>query len=300
MSATQSIQSPLFEGRASLQATLKPFTERFERMAQEAILALGKKTPLRDACEYALMAGGKRIRPAIVFMVADALGHGFDPIHAALSIEYFHASSLIADDLPCMDNDETRRGKPTCHVAFGETIALLASFALIAAGYEEIAKAGKAMGEKSGAIVTLALENASINSGIQGLVGGQYADLYPSSPKTENLLEMIRGKTGAYFEVALVFGWLFGGGDFSHLDAVKEIGQHLGVIFQIVDDLEDSQQDIENYATLNILLLLGREAAREIFGDQVVAHYLNAARVEQMQYDAVVHNWDRERYLERG
>lgn len=232
---------------------------------------MGKKTPLRDACEYALMAGGKRIRPAIVFMVADALGGGHDPIHAALSIEYLHASSLIADDLPCMDNDETRRGKPTCHVAFGETIALLASYALIAAGYEEIAKAGRAMGEEMGHIVTLALENVSVNSGIQGLVGGQYADLYPSSPKTENLLEMIRGKTGAYFEVALVFGWLFGGGDLQRLDTVKKVGQHLGVIFQIVDDLEDSQKDLENYATLNILLLLGREAARDIFNREVAA-----------------------------
>jgi geranylgeranyl diphosphate synthase type II len=99
---------------------------------EENLPAFGPKSKLRDACEYALMNGGKRLRPAIVFMTAEALGFEVDVTQAALSIEYFHTASLVADDLPCMDDDDERRSKPSVHKAFGESEAILVSYALIA------------------------------------------------------------------------------------------------------------------------------------------------------------------------
>src|SRR5512146_3527868 len=114
---------------------LERYRRRFEEEHPQAIERMGEKNVLRDACEYALIHGGKRLRPLIVMMTADALGRGLDVMPAALSVEFFHTASLIADDLPCMDNDDFRRNVPSLHKAFGESVAILASYTLIAEGY---------------------------------------------------------------------------------------------------------------------------------------------------------------------
>ena len=107
------------------------YRDKIEQEIAKSIVAFGEKTKLRDACEYALTNGGKRFRPLIVLLIAEALGHGMNVYPSALSVEFFHTASLIADDLPCMDNDDERREKPSLHKVYGESIALLASYALI-------------------------------------------------------------------------------------------------------------------------------------------------------------------------
>jgi len=127
---------------------------------------LGEKTKLRDACEYALKSGGKRFRPLLVLLVAEALGNNLNVLDAALSVEFFHTASLIVDDLPCMDNEEERRSQPTLHKIYGESIALLSSYALICAAFEKIHTNTTTMRESTfretaDAAGMLALENAT-------------------------------------------------------------------------------------------------------------------------------------------
>src|SRR4051812_27366528 len=101
--------------------------DTIEQEIAKSIMGLGEKSKLRDACEYALKSGGKRFRPLLVILVAEALGSETNVCDAALSIEFFHTASLIVDDLPCMDNEEERRSKPSLHKVYGESIAILAS-----------------------------------------------------------------------------------------------------------------------------------------------------------------------------
>ena len=160
---------------------LRPYQLLIERELLNNIHLLGPKNEVRDACEYALLNGGKRFRPALVLMIAKALGHGVDVIPAAIGIEYFHTASLIADDLPCMDNDDERRHKPATHRVYGEAVALLATYALIAAGYSCLAQNAHLIknshhpfASQSDRICVLALENATINTGLLGATGGQF------------------------------------------------------------------------------------------------------------------------------
>src|SRR5258708_26357 len=101
--------------------------DRIEQEIAKSILCFGEKTKLRDACEYAFRNGGKRVGRLIVILIAEALGNDLNVYESALSVEFFHTASLIADDLPCMDNDDERRDKPATHKVYGEAIALLAS-----------------------------------------------------------------------------------------------------------------------------------------------------------------------------
>ena len=164
---------------------LAKYRVRIEGELEKHISEMGDKTSLRDACEYALLSGGKRLRPMLVMMVADALGNRLDVTQAALSVEFFHTASLIADDLPCMDNDDERRSRPSLHKAFDEGVALLASYTFIASGYEGIYKNGQAMkknyqfGAQADAATIGCLEIATRCAGIFGATNGQFLDLYP-------------------------------------------------------------------------------------------------------------------------
>jgi len=116
------------------------YKKLIDREIKKDILEMGEKGLLRDSCEYALLSGGKRFRPIIVMMIAKLLGKDFPALQAALSVEYFHTASLIADDLPCMDDEKERRKKASTHKKFGEATAVLASYTLIAKAYEMIGK----------------------------------------------------------------------------------------------------------------------------------------------------------------
>jgi geranylgeranyl diphosphate synthase, type II len=248
---------------------LSRYKEPIEKSIAENMGVFGPKTVLRDAIEYALKNGGKRFRPAIVYMVADALGEGGAGVdHAALAIEYFHTASLIADDLPCMDDDEERREMPSLHKVYGEATAILATYALIAAGYDHIRLGAQKLGRVE--ICSLAIENASFNTGILGAAGGQYGDLYPPHLTDSVVLDVIDKKTGSLFEISFVFGWLYGGGNLSLLDRVKQAARSFGRAFQISDDFLDLEHEGEG---MNFPVVAGREKAFSLLSRELKNYY---------------------------
>lgn len=225
---------------------------------------------LRDPIEYALLGGGKRVRPLLVGLFAEGVHKDRDVLDTAIAIEYIHTSTLIADDLPCMDDDDMRRGKPSVHKAFDEASALLASYALIPAAYARIRKNAKALK----AVVSCEqdveeayediLELIELRFGVGGILGGQYEDIFFHDFSKENVLGIIKKKTGALFEIACVSGWLFGGGERESSTLVAEFAEHFGLLFQIRDDLADLSQDDQEEKHMNYALLFGEVAAKEL------------------------------------
>lgn len=251
---------------------LEPYQLLIEKKIRENISSLGQKTVLRDACEYALLTGGKRFRPSLVFIIAKELGRGYEVTPAALAVEFFHTASLVADDLPCMDNDDERRNKPTVHKVFGESTALLTTYALIAAGYEAISKNAcllKKEDPTSDHVCQLALENAARNTGFFGATGGQYFDINPQDLSANSIKQMIQWKTVSLFEIAFVFGWLFGGGNIESLEKVKKCAAHFGLAFQIADDFDDVHQDSKCDRKGNMIAALGNSAAKKMFHEEL-------------------------------
>jgi geranylgeranyl diphosphate synthase type II len=241
------------------------FRKEIEIHLRQFIEQMGEKNRLRDACEYALLNGGKRLRPILVLLIAEAIDKGANVMPAALSVEFFHTASLIADDLPCMDNDDLRRNRPSLHKEFGESIAVLASYALIAEGYGGIYRNG----ENSPKSVLLCLEAATKCAGINGATNGQFLDLYPPDSTLNTIQKVIYQKTVTLFEIAFVFGWLFGGGCPSLLSEVKKAAYHLGMSFQIADDLIDESQDSIQESPINIAKAYGKEKAALLFEEEV-------------------------------
>jgi len=246
--------------------------DQIEKEIARSIISFGTKNKLRDACEYALLSGGKRLRPIIVMMVAEALGHDLDVAPAALAVEFLHTASLIADDLPCMDNDDERRDKPSLHKAYGESTALLASYSLIFAGYEKLhencevmKQAGPPFSGLAETACCLALQQSSRAAGILGGTTGQFLDLNPPNQSLEVLREILYKKTVTLFEISFVFGWLFGGGMIAQLDLVKKAAYHFGMAFQIADDIGDLAQDEKNQREINAARILGKERAIQFF-----------------------------------
>ncbi len=259
---------------------------------QQNLDRLGPKTVLRDACEYALMNGGKRLRPAIALMIAKELGHGLDVTPAALAVEYFHTASLVADDLPCMDDDDERRAKPSVHKVYGEAMALLVSYALIAAGYacyaqnaSLIKKRRDSFASKGDLLCTLALENATYNTGLLGATGGQFLDLNPPDLNLTTLRDILHKKTVSLFEIAFVSGWLFGGGAVDALETVKQAASHFGMAFQIADDLDDLEKDRQNGRVVNMAALFGVEAAQNMLREEIEAY---EATLRELNLSALV------------
>jgi len=250
---------------------MQHYRDRIEAELLKAVERMGEKSRLRDACEYALMTGGKRLRPILVLMIADAIGLGFDAMPSALSVEFFHTASLIADDLPCMDDDDERRSRPSLHKAFGEGASILASYTLIAEGYGGIYENGQKMKEMAAgadAAALLCLEAATRCAGINGATNGQFLDLNPPDSSLETIRKIIYQKTVTLFEITFIFGWLFGGGNPASLEAVKQCAYHLGMAFQIADDLEDHLQDASQKSEINIASVCGAEKAAFLFEEE--------------------------------
>lgn len=264
----------------SLSNLINPYQEQFEVLLTNQASCFGS-TELKEACLYSLSQGGKRFRPTLVFMMAKALSSSFDVSEAALAVEYFHTASLIADDLPCMDNDQERRGKPATHVVYGEAVALLASYALIAAGYKAIANNAKIV--QNAEIGILAIQNATENTGVLGATGGQCLDLFPPDLTLSTYMETILKKTVSLFEISLVFGWLFGGGNPGLLPLVKKTAYHFGMAFQIADDIDDFEEDVSGKRTMNAVSLMGIEKTVELF-HQEIRSYLDC--LEDLKVDS--------------
>lgn len=192
---------------------------------------------LAAAIRYCLLAPGKRIRPLLVLAATEVCGGRIEnAIPAACAVEMIHNYSLIHDDLPAMDDDELRRGRPTCHIEFGEATAILAGDALIPMAFETIAAQVQPASAATECVRVLA-----IASGPSQLVGGQADDLHNEFSEREvSMLEKIhRRKTGALLTVSLEMGAITAGASDSQRLALVEYGKHLGLAFQIVDDLLD-------------------------------------------------------------
>lgn len=249
-----------------LKSILPPYVQRFEKVLQQESLLLGEETKLRESFIYSLGGAAKRFRPALVYMVADSISDSKRDVDlCAFAVECFHAASLVADDLPCMDNDDFRRGRPTVHKVYGEPTALLASFALIAKGFEAIAR--NATEDIARPVLAQAILEASRTMGILGLIGGQYIDLFPQEPTREGIEKIHEMKTVSLFDLSMTLGWLFGGGDISQLPTIHQAAFHFGSAFQIVDDIDDYDQDVKIGKVHNFAVQFGIEEAKKAVSD---------------------------------
>ncbi len=211
-----------------------------ERVVPAASVA---PTTVHAAIRHSLFAGGKRLRPALVLISAEAAGLS-DPDRAlpvAAALEMIHTYSLIHDDLPCMDDDDLRRGRPTCHVAFSETVAMLAGDALLTLAFTHLAEAA-ARGDFPAAALPRLVATLGRGAGTpHGMVAGQAADMEANGQEVdaEALAFIHEHKTGALIEAACVGGALVAEPPEATITALGQYGRALGLAFQIVDDILD-------------------------------------------------------------
>jgi len=194
---------------------------------------------IHKAMRYSLFAGGKRIRPILAIAAADAVsGSPAGIADAAATLELIHTYSLIHDDLPALDNDDLRRGRPTCHKVFGEAIAILAGDALLTLAFEVLSRIDGISAERK---IQLVRELATASGTVGGMIGGQVNDLEGErKPPSAALLDSIhRAKTGALLRASVRMGAVYAGATGSELVALSSYGEHVGLAFQIVDDLLD-------------------------------------------------------------
>jgi geranylgeranyl diphosphate synthase type II len=206
---------------------------------------------LHAAMRYSLLGGGKRLRPVLLLAAADlapavtspADGQAkADPVPAAVAVECLHTYSLIHDDLPCMDDDDLRRGRPTVHKAYDEATAVLAGDALLTHAFDLL---GEAYATRP-ALVTALVRELGSAAGSRHLIGGQMEDLLAEGKATATAdeLEFIHlNKTAAMLEASLVMGGLVGGLGEPHLTTLRTTGRQLGLAFQIIDDILDATAD---------------------------------------------------------
>jgi len=228
--------------------------------ALERLLPTADQYPssIHQAMRHSVFAGGKRLRP-ILCMEAGQMVHGCVPTgieELGAALEMLHTYSLIHDDLPALDNDDLRRGRPTCHKAFGEATAILAGDALQTLAYEVMAKLRCA----AEARVAIIAEIARGTGTIEGMIGGQVMDLEAehTRPDAATLEYIHRSKTGALLTASVVSGGIYGGASESQVASLREFGRNIGLAFQIVDDVLDVTQTSEQLGKT-----AGKDAATE-------------------------------------
>lgn len=220
---------------------MNEYSEMIEKALDEYLTKDNDVKGLVDSMEYSLMAGGKRIRPKLVLEFCKACGgQPENAIAFACAIEMIHTYSLIHDDLPCMDNDDMRRGRPSNHCAFGEDTALLAGDALLTLAFETVLSE-KALEATSAQAVAKAGRLLANFAGVSGMVGGQFIDLSIEGKKVEaEILEkMYSKKTGALLKASCMMGCIAAGADEEKLKAAEKFGGKIGLVFQIIDDILD-------------------------------------------------------------
>jgi geranylgeranyl diphosphate synthase type II len=204
---------------------------------------------IHKAMRYSLFAGGKRIRPLLAIAAAEAVCDAPAGIEsAACCLELIHTYSLIHDDLPALDNDDLRRGRPTCHKVFGDAMAILAGDALLTLAFEVLSKLDVDSERlDAGRRIRLVEELATASGTVGGMIGGQVNDLEGEGKfPTAHLLESIhRAKTGALLRASVRMGGIYAGADTAQLAALTKYGERIGLAFQIVDDVLDVEQSSE-------------------------------------------------------
>jgi len=237
------------DGTASVQASAHRSNDSLTHKQKLIETALDRYTQfpgdcpeiLREAIRYSLLTPGKRLRPMLVMLATEACGGNAETaLPAAAAVEMVHTYSLIHDDLPAMDNDDARRGRPTCHKKFGDGVAILAGDALLALAFEVMANELASPDVAVACCATLAQA-----TGATALVGGQCDDIREElSSGSREMLESIHNrKTGALFLASLRLGGLVAGASDIELEALREFGRNLGLAFQITDDLLDIRED---------------------------------------------------------
>jgi len=200
---------------------------------------------IHRAMRYSLMAGGKRIRPILCLEAAETVGGERQAVlAAACSLEFIHTYSLIHDDLPSLDNDDFRRGKPTCHKVFGEAMAILAGDSLLTLAFQVLAEL---QGVGPEAQVRMMAELARASGTVGGMIGGQVADIEGEGqvPNAALLDSIHRAKTGALLCASVRMGAICAGASEGDLTALTAYGEHIGLAFQIVDDILDVEESSE-------------------------------------------------------
>ncbi len=229
------------ERTIDIEAHLQALAERVEGPLTAWTAGADVPAPLAEAMRYAVLGGGKRLRPAMVMLSAQAVSGGgvpaTDPLPAAVAIELVHTYSLVHDDLPAMDDDTLRRGRPTVHVRFGEAMAILAGDALLTQAFTVLVEHV----EDAAVAASLVAELARA-AGPAGMIAGQVADMdLCPLPGGESALEYIhRRKTAAMFAGAARMGAICGLADVATVDALGAFAEGLGLAFQIVDDILDA------------------------------------------------------------
>jgi farnesyl diphosphate synthase len=222
---------------ASLGELLAPYARRVREHLDRLLGEPGVPEALAEAMRYSVLGGGKRLRPAVVWMAAEAAGadaSDASAARAAVAVELIHCYSLVHDDLPTMDDDTLRRGRPTVHVKFGEAMALLVGDALLTRAFGLLAEADASI---AGALAG----ELALGAGAAGMIAGQVADMdlcgVPAGP--DGLRFVHRRKTGALIRAAARMGALCARADRAALDAVTRWAEAIGEVFQLVDDLLD-------------------------------------------------------------
>lgn len=262
------------------------YSEAVEKKLEFYVSSVKEKSVVSDAMKYSLMIGGKRIRPVLALAFCEMLSDKCFDIESALpyacAIEMIHTYSLIHDDLPCMDDDDFRRGKPSCHKKFGEEYALLAGDGLLNLAFEIIfGKFGDINTElslKCGKILSSA-------SGVDGMIGGQAIDLLSEDKEIslETLKKLQDLKTGAMIIASCKIGAVLGAGNESDIKNAIKFGEKIGLCFQVVDDILDKTSSFEklgkpigsdeNNKKSTYVSLLGLEQAKK-FADELTCEAL--------------------------
>jgi len=229
--ATDAVGRRLGEHRRAIEQALDQFVAAGE----------GSSHRVLEAMRHSLFAGGKRLRPILVLAGAEVAGMATEQVlPAACAVELIHTYSLVHDDLPAMDDSPTRRGRPTCHVLYGEAIALLAGNALHAFAFELLARNAE-VPEVPADRVVRALAELARAIGPRGMVGGQALDLSASGKRVAaaDVYQIHRLKTGSFIRACVRIGGILGGAAPGDVEALSAYGEHVGLAFQIVDDILD-------------------------------------------------------------
>jgi geranylgeranyl diphosphate synthase type II len=263
---------------------LKEILEQGQKLADAALERLipsetQRPSSIHKAMRHSVFAGGKRIRPILCMeagrMVANSLPAGIEELGAAL--EMLHTYSLIHDDLPALDNDDLRRGRPTCHKAFGEAIAILAGDALQTQAYEVLARLRCA----AEARVRIIEEIARGTGTVDGMIGGQVVDLESehTKPNLQTIEYIHRSKTAALITASVVSGGLYAGASQGKVGELRAFGQSIGLAFQIVDDVLDVTQTSEQ---------LGKTAGKDTAAEKATYPALFGVEESLKKADALV------------
>jgi geranylgeranyl diphosphate synthase, type II len=254
--------------------------ERTDRALDELLPSVTTvPASIHGAMRHSTFAGGKRLRPLLAYQaavtIAGALPAGIERLGAA--IEMLHTYSLIHDDLPAMDNDDLRRGKPTCHVAFGEAIAILAGDALQTRAFEVLAGLDTPPAVPPGAIVQIIRLIANAVGTVEGMIGGQVLDIESEhlKPTAELVNAIHRAKTGALIRVSVVTGGIYAGATADDVARLDLFGSKAGLAFQIADDVLDMTEDSA---------ALGKTAGKDLATEKVT--WPAVFGIEQSQRDA--------------